>query len=502
MKKRIVLVEPSSVITQLYLSQLQPMGIEVECCETINECLLIIEHTLPDLILCSLELRDGTGIALCEQLKRSAKSVLIPVIILSSQTTKDIEEQAFHAGASDFIDKSSGLDFIIQRINSAIFHHCTIPYETRHNARTCKVLIAEDSPSQRALFQDYLAPLGHQLILCNDGEEAWETLLKERDHIDLVMTDINMPKINGSELCHLIRANSAFDNVPIIVVTSTTDKTALTRLLQRGVSDYLTKPFCSEELLARLRAHLRNRLLFKEQQYLHTELQRFNLNLEKQIQARTTDLQDANISTIYKLAVVCDHKDQDTAFHINRVRFYVEELALALGHADKQAHEIGYSSMMHDIGKVSIPDHILTKQGRLNEEEWRIMQTHTLKGAEILGEKPFYKVAREIALYHHEKFDGSGYPHGLVGEAIPLPARMIAVVDVFDALTSERSYKKAWSIESALKELEKLAGHHLDPTLVDAFINLQKSGDLNYIRERYPVNSSSNQTDTLQVPCG
>lgn len=502
MNKRIILLEPSSVITQLYLSQLQPLGLEVECCETINECLLITEHALPDLILCSLELRDGTGIELCEQLKRSAKSVLIPVIILSSQTTKDLEERAYKAGASDFIDKSSGLDFITQRINSAIFHHCTIPYETRNNTRACRVLIAEDSATQRALFTDYLAPLGHQLVLCNDGEEAWETLLKERDHIDLVMTDINMPRINGSELCHLIRANSAFDHVPIIVVTSTTDKTALTGLLQRGVNDYLTKPFCSEELLARLRVHLRNRMLFKEQQHLHMELQRFNLNLEKQIQERTTDLQDANISTIYKLAVVCDHKDQDTAFHINRVRYYVEELALALGHADKRAHEMGYSSMMHDIGKVSIPDHILNKQGRLSDEEWRIMQTHTHKGAEILGEKPFFKVAREIALYHHEKFDGSGYPLGLAGEAIPLPARMIAVVDVFDALTSERSYKQAWSIEDALAELKKLAGHHLDPILVDAFTNLQQSGDLDYIRHRYPVNSAPEQKDKLQVPCG
>jgi putative two-component system response regulator len=148
---------------------------------------------------------------------------------------------------------------------------------------------------------------------------------------------------------------------------------------------------------------------------------------------------------------------------------------------------MGYSSMMHDIGKIAIPDYILNKSGRLTADEWEVMQTHTLKGAEILGDKPFFKVARDIALYHHEKFDGSGYPHGLEGEDIPLAARLIAVVDVFDALTSVRSYKNAWEIERALDELRELSGRHLDPELVSQFIALQESGTFDYIRERYPV---------------
>lgn len=487
MSKRILIIEPSLSIARLYQSQLEYIGLQTQVCDNLNSGMMALQERLPELIICSLELEDGTGIQLCEQLKRSARTVLVPVILLSSQSSDALSEDAFNAGATDFINKSSSLDFILERIKSALFHHCTIPYDSRHDSSSFTILIAEDSPSQQLLYQELIEPLGYRLIQCQDGAEAWDTILFERDRIDLIVSDLHMPRINGEELCHLIRSNAALDHIPIIVVTAINEKDTLTGLLQRGVTDYLCKPFCGEEFVARLRVHLRNRLLFKEQQYLQSELTSINQNLEQLVRQRTEELQEANITTIYKLALACDYKDQDTAFHISRVRHYMEDLALASGVAPDLAHEMGYSSMMHDIGKIAIPDYILNKSGRLTADEWEIMQTHTLKGAEILGDKPFFKVARDIALYHHEKYDGTGYPHGLAGEDIPLVARLIAVVDIFDALTSVRSYKNAWEIQTALEELRELSGKHLDPVLVRQFIGLQESGAFDYIRARYPV---------------
>lgn len=487
MSKRILIVEPSQSVARFYTIQLEQMGLTVDVRHNLNSGMVSLKQELPNLILCSLELEDGTGIAFCEQLKRSARTVLVPVILMSSQESAELSQSAFAAGATDFIGKSSGMDFLMERIKSALFHHCTIPYDSRHDAASFTVLVAEDSESQRLIYQGLIEPLGYRLILCEDGADAWETILFERDRIDLIVSDLHMPRISGEELCHLVRSTAAFDHIPIVVVTANNEKDSLTQLLQRGVTDYLTKPFCGEEFIARLRVHLRNRLLFKEQQRLQEELSSLNQNLEQQVCQRTEELQEANISTIYKLALACDYKDQDTAYHINRVRHYVEDLALANGVAPELAHEMGYSSMMHDIGKIAIPDAILNKSGSLNPEEWIVMKTHTLKGADILGDKPFFSVAREIALHHHEKYDGSGYPDGLAGSSIPLAARLIAVADIFDALTSVRSYKNAWEIGAALDELRDLSGSHLDPKLVSSFIELQEQGAFDYIRERYPV---------------
>lgn len=487
MNKRILIVEPSQSVAHFYRMHLQDIQFDVEVCESLNSCLLLLENWTPHLVLCSVEMKDGTGIDLCAQLKRVPKFVLIPVILMSSKSNPTTIDAAYAAGATDFISKASSISFVLERIKSALFHHSTIPFEMRHRQEANTILIAEDSPSQQALYAEVLSPMGYKLIQKEDGEKAWEAVLEHRDNLDLILTDIEMPSINGRELCHLIRSNSAFDAIPILVISGSTHISELHGLLKRGVNDVLTKPFCNEEFMARVRANLRNRLLFREQQHLYKELETLNQNLEQQVRQRTQDLQEANVSTIYKLAVACDFKDQDTALHINRVRHYVEELALARGLAADLAREIGYSSMMHDIGKIAIPDHILNKNGKLTTEEWQVMQTHTYKGAEILGDKAFFKIAREIALFHHEKYDGSGYPHGLAGESIPLAARLIAVVDVFDALTTSRSYKQAWDVDMALRELRRLSGNHLDPKLVETFIELQTSGQLNYIRERYPI---------------
>ena len=197
-------------------------------------------------------------------------------------------------------------------------------------------------------------------------------------------------------------------------------------------------------------------------------------------------LKEAGIEAIYMLSVASEAKDEITGSHIERVRHYSEALALRLGLGAQAAEEIGYSSMMHDIGKMHVPDVILKKPGFLSAEEWEVMREHPDRGVAILRDKPFYATARDIAGNHHERWDGSGYPSGKKGEEIPLASRIVSVADVFDALTTRRTYKPAWGDQEALDELRAQSGSSLDPRVVDAFLQLHKSGVVAGIRARFP----------------
>lgn len=204
----------------------------------------------------------------------------------------------------------------------------------------------------------------------------------------------------------------------------------------------------------------------------------------KQFQFR---LKDASLEAIFMLSLAAEAKDEVTGSHIQRVQHYSEALALRLGLSPIAAEEIGYSSMMHDVGKLHVPDVILKKAGPLSQNEWKTMVQHPYQGIAILRDKPFYKLARDIAGNHHEKWNGSGYPEGKKGKEIPLAARIVSVADVFDALTTSRPYKDAWSEDRALKELIQQRGTQLDPDVVDAFVLLQKEGIIEEIRERFPT---------------
>lgn len=197
-------------------------------------------------------------------------------------------------------------------------------------------------------------------------------------------------------------------------------------------------------------------------------------------------LKEAGLEAIYMLSLASEAKDEVTGNHIARVRCYAEALAKRLGFDDARAEEIGYSSMMHDIGKMHIPDGVLKKSGFLSAEEWEIMREHPDRGVAILCDKPFYSVAREIAGNHHEKWDGTGYPNGKRGDEIPLASRIVTVADVFDALTTRRPYKRAWGEEEAIEELRAQRGSSLDPRVVDAFLELHREGVIAEIRAKFP----------------
>ena len=200
--------------------------------------------------------------------------------------------------------------------------------------------------------------------------------------------------------------------------------------------------------------------------------------LEQRVAQRTNELKKANFDAIYMLAVASEAKDESTGQHVRRIQHLAEALALAAGFPRAKAVEIGYSAILHDVGKIHVPDHILKKPGKLDEEEYRIIQVHTISGQTILVDRPFFKMAREIARSHHENWDGSGYPDRLHGENIPIAARIVHLVDVFDALIHPRVYKEAWPIEVAMEEIQKCSGTLFEPKLVATFVELYVQGKL------------------------
>lgn len=484
MNQTVILCDPDANLAALYKGYLEELPINLIHCDQPDALRNLALSANPNLILINVNLGNNNGYQQCKRLKGNERTLMVPVIMLSDTPSTEQRQHAHQVGAMDLITRVCSAFFLKERVHNALFEPQHYSLANRMSGYHFRVLVAEDSPSLQQYYNAVLNGLNCQATLCDDGQAAWQTLRKDQD-FDLIISDIFMPNMDGKELCSLIRSHHEFDQIPIIVITTEQEKPVLYDLLNQGVNDFIQKPFNEMEMQARINSHLRNRTLIKEQFRLSEELIELSADLENRIAERTQKIFDANVETIYKLATACDLKDTDTADHISRVREYVESFSLFLGIDAPTAKVFGYSSMMHDVGKLGIPDAILTKPGPLNDEEWEVMRTHPIKGKELLGDKPFYQHAADIAVAHHERFDGTGYPYGLKGQDIPLSARIVAIVDIYDALTSRRPYKPAWSVEESIAELKTLSGNHLDPQLVSQFLKLEANGDLEDIRVKY-----------------
>jgi putative two-component system response regulator len=339
-----------------------------------------------------------------------------------------------------------------------------------------RVLVVDDRDDARLIQARILANLGYDVEQARDGLEA---LAKLELDIDLVLLDAEMPGMDGFEVAQRIRGNPRLVDLPIMMVTGLGGQEDRLRAVQAGVNDFISKPFEINELRLRTEGLLK----FKD---ASDALKRQQADLERTVQRRTEALRhaldemataqrrtyDAHLDTIRRLVIAAEFKDRDTAAHIERIGRYSEVVARALKLAPGQVETLRHATPMHDVGKIGIPDTILLKPGKLTPEEWAIMQQHTIMGACILHGSPseLLQAGEEIALSHHEKWDGSGYPHGLRGEAIPLGGRVCAVADVFDALTSNRHYRDALPNETVFGMIETQAGHHFDPAVVAAFL--------------------------------
>ncbi len=326
------------------------------------------------------------------------------------------------------------------------------------------LFIVDDEPTNLRLLNKILTQHGYTSIeMIQDPREVIPKYQALKP--DLILLDLNMPHLDGFQVISALKALNDDLLPPIIVLTALQRHEALLQALEAGARDYLTKPFERQELLMRvnnlLEAHLAHRMMHNQKQVL-----------EEVISETSAELLKTKREIVRRLGMAAEYKDEETGNHILRMSHVSAYICKAIGLSDGECDLMLNASPMHDIGKIGIPDAVLLKPGKLTADEWEIMKTHTTIGEKMLSgdDSTLLKKAKEIAYTHHEKWDGSGYPNGLKAQEIPLFGRIVAIADVFDALSSERPYKKAWSVDDSANYIKENAGIHFDPRLVETFL--------------------------------
>ena len=308
-----------------------------------------------------------------------------------------------------------------------------------------RLLLVDDEPTNLQVLR-HILQADYRLLFATDGARALQVAREQLPQ--LILLDIMMPGMDGYAVCRALKADPATAGIPVIFITALNDSQDETAGFDVGGVDYLTKPVSPPVVRARVRTHLSL--------------------------VRMDELRETRLQIVQRLGRAAEYKDNETGMHVIRMSHFSQLLALAAGCSPAWAEDLLNAAPMHDVGKIGIPDAVLRKPGPLDADEWATMRRHPEIGAEIIGEHPsgVLQLAREIALAHHEKWDGSGYPRGLAGEAIPLSARIVAIADVFDALTTRRPYKEPWPVQEAMNHIAAQAGKHFDPALVALFAPL------------------------------
>jgi two-component system response regulator RpfG len=342
------------------------------------------------------------------------------------------------------------------------------PYENARRLsiirRQRKVLIVDDESTGRTILAKIIQQAEEEVSIAafDNPLEALQWL--DDNHPDLIITDYRMPEINGVELIKQIRSKASCQDIPIMMITVVSEKSVRYDALEAGATAFLTRPIDQIEC----RTSCRNLLKLHEQQTIIQDRADW---LARKVEVATQQIVSREHETLLRLAKAGEYRDEVTGFHVVRMAKYSHEIAQALGLSGKECDEIEYAAPMHDIGKIGIPDNILLKPGKFEPHEWQVMQQHTVIGHSILSnsQSRYIQTGSIIALNHHERFDGNGYPNGISGKDIPLVARIVAVADVYDALVSPRPYKQAWEVKDAEDYLHKHAGTQFDPICIEAF---------------------------------
>jgi putative two-component system response regulator len=334
--------------------------------------------------------------------------------------------------------------------------------------RNARILVVDDEDANIEILHRILMRAGFTRVeSTNDSRLATSFYVQHRP--DLILLDLHMPHLDGLEVMDQLNEIAEASYLPILILSGDLTPTARREALSRGAKDFVNKPFQSDELLLRIKTLLETRLLY-------IQIQSQNQVLEAKVRERTRELVEAQIEIIERLAVAAEFRDDNTGQHTHRVGQMSSLLAKQLSLPDSQVSLIARAAPLHDVGKIGVPDTILLKMGKLTPEEFQIVKTHTVIGARILsgGKFPLLRLAEEIAFSHHERWDGDGYA-GIRGVDIPLAGRIVAVADVFDALTQQRPYKPAWPVAEAIAEISCQRGRQFDPGVVDAFLRVTEN---------------------------
>ena len=352
-------------------------------------------------------------------------------------------------------------------LSSGSDRDCCKVIELDEHLRGLRILAVDDQTVNLLFLRRTLENAGCRHVSTEHNPARVPALFVETEP-DLVVLDLHMPEMDGLELMRrLAPIAGGRTGVPFLVLTGDEDESVKQQALQTGARDFLTKPFSPTELLLRVRNLL-------EVQQLHRRLRAQNTNLEQVVEQRTRELEQARVEVLTRLALAAEYRDDETQQHAWRIGRTCSHLARRLGLDDRAAELIGQAAPLHDIGKIGIRDAVLLKPGKLSDAEFDEIKQHTTIGAEILSGSgsSLLKLAEQIALSHHERWSGGGYPRGLREDAIPLVGRIVAVADVFDALTHERPYKRAWPLDEAVEEILAQRGRQFDPEIIDAFAAL------------------------------
>lgn len=329
-----------------------------------------------------------------------------------------------------------------------------------------RILVVDDTPANVVMLADMLDIAGYGNVLAvTDSREVIG--ICKRVPFDLILLDMRMPHLSGLEVMGQLSEAFSDEYLPVLVLTAQTDDETRKAALAAGAKDFINKPFTTWEVLQRIQNTLETRLFYKAQKQRADEL-------DAKVREKTHEIRELQLEIIRRLGRAAEYRDNETGAHVVRMSRSCQILALAAGLGETQAEDILYASPMHDVGKIGIPDSILLKPGRLDPEERKVIETHAELGFRMLQDHdaPLMRLAADIALTHHEHWDGNGYPSGLVGTAIPIEGRIAAICDVFDALTSSRPYKLAWSLEEVCRFFADQSGKQFDPVLTEAFLRV------------------------------
>jgi len=361
---------------------------------------------------------------------------------------------------------------------------------------TGSVLVVDDNEMNRDMLVRRLQPLGYEVAVARDGGEAMDLLLQ--NPFDLVLLDIMMPVKDGYEVLQEMKAHDELSIIPVIMITALDDTASAARCIQLGAEDYLTKPFDPILLKARVSSCLERKHLYDQERLYRGQIEEYNSELQVRVQQQVQQITSAQLGAIFAMSKLAESRDPETGEHLERMREYCKILSVQLGKLpkyqptidDQFIEDIYAASPLHDIGKVGIVDSVLLKPGKLTAEEWVVMKTHPIIGAATLREvdrqhpgNSLIRMGIDIAESHHERWDGTGYPYGLKNTEIPLVARILALGDVYDALTSKRCYKEAFDHEKSRAIVVENQGTLFDPEVVEAF--LVTEDEFKRVREYY-----------------
>uniref|UniRef100_I2Q1N7 Response regulator containing a CheY-like receiver domain and an HD-GYP domain n=1 Tax=Desulfovibrio sp. U5L TaxID=596152 RepID=I2Q1N7_9BACT len=441
--RAILFVDAGKTLLHVVRAALSPAGFQVVAAHSAEEALALCHGQSFELVLTSVLLPRLSGLELCRRLKEENPGRYLPVVILSSSDSALDVETAFNCGADDYLLKSFTPDMLAAKVSE----HLDLAERKRHN----KILVVDDNKLIRELLRHSFIKSGHCVLTAENGQEALELAMAERP--DVVVTDIEMPEMDGYALCERLRDQPELRNTLVVIMSGRNRPGDIRRGERLGVSRYFVKPFdvekmqlVVEQLLAESYRHLK-----KEHEHV--------------------------LASMSALITALEARDEYTKGHTARVSRMAMRLGRAMGLADRELRELEIAANLHDIGKIGVRDAVLLKPGRLTGEEYAKIQEHAIIGAEILRPIVSLSPVLPLILLHHERWDGLGYPTAIMGPDIPLGARIISIADAYDAMTTDRPYRRGMALEKALGIIGEEAGRQFCPTCAKAFLQMMERGE-------------------------